>query len=219
MTATIVQLPTNGETRVATETPSAQANSPSRFKRVSLVAGTLPESEGQYGTADPTPIERIYPHLFDQNQQAGHALTHLRSATTYAQAAIDAFGEPDLDAVGGSLAQLATALSTAYPLTEFNPSLGGLVAFIRRAVLAAPVTEISRSGLNALQFVLRGASDSPLLDLEDAAEAIDRLEREGWRGENAVADKIVSILLGDSDVDANEGVQTRLFADLASPSP
>ncbi len=40
-----------------------------------------------------------------------------------AQAAIDAFGEPDLDAVGGSLAQLATALSTAYPLTEFNPSL------------------------------------------------------------------------------------------------
>jgi len=134
------------------------------------------------------------------------------------QAALDAFGEPDLHAVGGSLAQLASALSTAYPLTEFNPSLGGVVAFVRRAVLAAPITDISRSGLNALQFVLRGICDNPMLDLDDAADAIDRLEREGWRGENEIADKIVAALLDDAEFEENEQAQMRLFADVASLS-
>ena len=93
-----------------------------------------------------------------------------------------------------------------------------MIAFVRRAVLAAPITDISRSGLNALQFVLRGISDNPMLDLDDAAEAVDLLEREAWRGDHEVADTIVAALLDDSEFDENEEVQTRLFVDDASPS-
>lgn len=201
-----------------TETRAAFESSPQYFKRVVLSAGTRSERDGSTEIAEPTPVERMYPHLFDQELQAGQALIHIRNAIRYMQATLDAFAEPDLDAAGGSLAQLATALSTAYPLTDFNPSLGGVVAFIRRAVLAASVTDISLSGLNALQFVLRGICDNPLLDLDDAADSIDRLEREGWRGEHEVADKIVAALLGDLEFDENEEVQARLFADSASTS-
>jgi hypothetical protein len=122
----------------------------------------------------------------------------------YVQAALDAFGEPDLDAVRGFLAQVAVTLSTAYPLTEFNGSLGGVVAFVRRAVLATSISDISRSGLNALQSVLREINDNPMIDLDDAAEAINLLERENWHGEHEIASKIVAVLLTDPDSALNE---------------
>lgn len=218
MTATVTLWPDRGAERIATETLAVPATPPSRVKRTSSSGGTAPEAEALTSFSEQMPIDRIYPHLFDQEQKTGQALIHIRSAIGYTQASIDAFGEPDLVAVGGYLAQVATALSAAYLLTEFNPSLGGVVAFIRRAVLAVHITDISRSRLNTLQFALRSLNDNPMLDLDDAADVIDRLEKEGWCGEHALAEKIISALLDDSGLDENGEPQNCVFVNVASPS-
>lgn len=215
MTGTVIPWLRDGQALVATETLANLPTRVPRLKRVSLETGTSsePRSTSNPETSQSTPIDRIYPHLFDQDQQAGQALIQMRSALGYAEASLQAFGEPDLDSMAGSLSQLAVALWKAYPLTEFNPSLGGVVAFVRRAVLSANPAEITRAGLNALKFVLRRITDNPMLGLAEAADAIDRLECEGWRGEHDIAEKIVAALLGDIESDESEDAQTRLFAD------
>lgn len=155
----------------------------------------------------PIPAERIYPHVFDGDLPAGKALVHIRNAMNYARSALDAYGQPDLEAVKSYLAQVAAAMAGAYPMTEFNESLGGVVGFLRRAVLVVDTGELTRSALNALSFALRSISENPMLDLDDAADIVEGLEKEGWRGGHALADEIIQLLLGEGEDDR----QTLLF--------
>jgi hypothetical protein len=149
----------------------------------------------------PISAERIYPHVFDGDLPAGKALVHIGSAMSYARSALDAFAQPDLEAVRSYLAQIAAAMSGAYPKTEFNESLGGVVGFLRRAVLIADTGELTRSALNALSSALRSISENPMLDLDDAADIVELLEKEGWRGGHSLADEIIQLLLGEDEGD------------------
>jgi hypothetical protein len=156
------------------------------------------------------PIERIYPHVFDENVKAGQALNYLRSALSDANAAIDAFGIPDLQAVGSRLAQIAATMSKVHSLTDFNESLGGVVSFIRRATLAAANAELSRSTLNCLIHALELMVANPMLDLDEATDLVDNLTNEGWHGEHILANELIRALLDDSELSDDE-LQTLLF--------
>lgn len=95
-------------------------------------------------------------------------------------------------------------MGSAYPLTEFNESLGGVVAFVRRATLAASSAELSRSALNALVYALQSLVSNPMLDLDEASDFVDKLANEGWQGEHKVADELVATLLYQSALDDHE---------------
>lgn len=156
------------------------------------------------------PVERMYPHVFDEDIKAGQCLVYLRSAINDAHDAIDAFGEPDLQAVGTRLAQIAVTMGKAHSLTEFNESLGGVVSFIRRATLVASNDELSRSALNSLLNVLELAAANPMMDLDEASDLVDKLSNEGWHGEHRLANEIIMALVDSSELPADE-MQALLF--------
>ena len=160
--------------------------------------------------AGPLPVERIYPHVFDETIEAGQALAYIRSAIIDARKAVDAFGEPDLQEVGTRLTQISVAMGKAHALTDFNESLGALISFIRRATLAAITSEVSRSELNTLVNVLALVAANPMIDLDEASDMVDQLSGEGWRGELRLADEIIRALLEDTNL-APEEVQALLF--------
>lgn len=197
---------------LATDTASVFLQERPNLRLRSVASSTSVDDEPISAEPKPIPVDRIYPHVFDQEVQAGQALAHLRGAQEYVRSASEAFGEPDLEAVETSLAQVAVAMAAAYPLTVFNESLGGVVAFVRRATLAASVDNLSRSSLNALAVALRVVTENPMLDLDDAADVVEKLETEGWQGGHRLANEILASLFDESDMDAQQ-VQELLFPD------
>lgn len=214
MTATIIPwnktLPTGpADVARATQPPVSVNNAttpmalePPRLRRSSTFNSTNAVDEAIIREqSGPSPITRIYPHVFDEDLGPGQAYVHIQNAVRDGELAIEAFGEPDLDAVTTHLGQIAAAMRTAYPLTDFNDSLGGVVAFIRRATLVASIGELSRSALNALVYALRSIASNPMLDLEEASDLVDKLANEGWHGEHKVADELVAALIDQSGLD------------------
>ncbi len=157
------------------------------------------------------PIDRIYPHLFDESTTEGQVRIHIGGALKDAQRALNAFGELDYELIGSSLACIASGMAQAHKNTTFNESLGAVVSFIRRATLIASSAEISRSELNALVLVLRAIDKNPMVDIEEAAELIDQLEGHGWVGNHDVTDALISALFDEVDVVKTEDVQVSLF--------
>lgn len=155
------------------------------------------------------PVERIYPHVFDDDK-AGQALIYLRAAIDDAKGAIDAFGEPDIPAVDSRLSQIAVLMGKTHPLTVFNESFGAVVSFVRRATLAASSTELSRSALNSLVHVLELSASNPMLDLDEATDLIEKLASEGWKGEHQLASELLMALADDYGMTTDD-MQALLF--------
>lgn len=159
------------------------------------------------------PVKKIYPHVFDENTKAGQSLVYLRNAINDAKVAIDAFGEPDLQAVGTRLSQIAVTMGKVYSLSDFNASLSGVVSFIRRASLAVSNEELTRSALNCLVHALEMITANPMLDLDEASDLVDKLASDGWRGEHKIVNELIVALADDNDMTTNE-LQALLFSKL-----
>lgn len=166
--------------------------------------------QAELSVAGHLPVERIYPHVFDEDKKSGQALNYLRSAVSDAKAAIDSIGVPDMQTVGTRLVQIAATMSKTYPLTDFNESLGGVVSFIRRATLAAPSADLSRSTLNCLAHVLELMVANPMLDLDEASDLVEKLTHDGWHGEHILANELIRALSDDTELTADE-LQILLF--------
>ena len=168
-----------------------------------------PVSDNRPVELAPLPAERVYPHVFDDSESAGQAIELIRQAHSDSKVAIDAFGEADLEAVQERFTLIAAAAAKAYPLTEFNLSLGAVVSYTRRAALFTNASDVTRSALNALVSALQSMLDNPMLNLMDAAEITDRLSTEGWKGEHQSVDQIIEVLLGDLPLEKTD--QLELF--------
>lgn len=162
---------------------------------------------------NPSPIERVYPHLFDDAGPANQFRIYISKALRDAQLALESFGEADLESVGSRLTLVATTMGGAHPLTNFNESLGAVVSFVRRATLTASYADITRSALNALVHVLQSAITDPMLDLDEASDLVDKLSSEGWRGEHGVVNELIAVLLDDLDTEAGAEIQAQLFSE------
>lgn len=149
------------------------------------------------------PVERIYPHAFDDSDMAGQARVFVLKALEDARLALESFGEADLGSIGTRLSLIAAAMNSAHPLTEFNENLGAVVSFIRRAMLTMSGSDTTRPALNALVHVLQSLSLNPMIDLDDASDLVDKLVNEGWRGEHGIADELVAALFADSDAEVH----------------
>jgi len=157
------------------------------------------------------PIERVYPHLFDDEGPASLVRSHISNALKDSQQALESFGEADLESVGTLLILIATKMSSVHPLTEFNESLGAVVSFVRRATLTASSPDITRSALNALVHVLQSAAANPMLDLDEASDLVDKLSAEGWHGEHKIVSDLVAVLLDDINAETDAEVQIQMF--------
>lgn len=160
-----------------------------------------------------SPAERIYPHIFDSENESGQAREFLIMALKDAQTALESYGEADLASVNTRLSNIATAMSKAHLVTEFNESLGAVVSYLRRSMLTASAVDTSRTALNALVHVLQYLSKNPMIDLDDAAELVDKLSNEGWEGEHSFAETVTAALLDDLETDDEVSAQTTLFED------
>lgn len=144
-------------------------------------------------------VERIYPHAFDGSVTAGSARKNILNALADARDALDSFNDGDFQSLSTRLTIIAATMKDTHKLTEFNESLGGVVSYIRRATLTANVTELTRSSLNALIYVLNQISDNPMVDLDDASELIDHLSSEGWTGEHSFSKEVIDVLFGEKE--------------------
>ena len=158
------------------------------------------------------PQEQLYPHLFDENLAPGEARMLVISALKDANLALDAFGDGDLAAIESRLALVASTMKRTHHLTSFNESYGSVVSFIRRATLRANPGDVNRSGLNALVQSLDSLSANPSMDLDEAADLIDLLSDEGWKGEHEATSTLLKFLFDESDLNENENLQSELFA-------
>jgi len=156
-------------------------------------------------------VKRIYPHVFDDEVISGQARVNLLSALDDARLALEAFGEADIQSISTRLTLIATTMSNTHRATEFNESLGAVVSFLRRSMLTASAAEITRPALNALVHVIQHLSNNPMIDLDEAAEMVDKLSTEGWQGEEGFADALISTLLDDLDTGKEATAQQRLF--------
>ncbi|MCR4304884.1 MAG: hypothetical protein NUV63_11805 [Gallionella sp.] len=160
-----------------------------------------------------SPIERVYPHLFDDEGPANLVRSYISNALKDAQQALESFGEADLESVGTLLILVATKMSSAHPLSEFNESLGAVVSYVRRATLTASNADITRSALNALVHVLQSASANPMLDLDEASDLVEKLTAEGWHGEHKVVSELVAALLDDINAETDAEAQIQMFTE------
>ena len=104
-------------------------------------------------------------------------------------------------------------MSTIYPHTKFNEPLGASISYIRRATLLTSIDDISRSSLNSLIQALDFINDNPYLTLDEATDLIDKLSKEGWKGELDLSSELISALLGTgefSDISNVESAQSTL---------
>lgn len=53
-----------------------------------------------------------------------------------------------------------------------------------------------------------------MLALDEAADLVDKLSAEGWRGEHGISDAIVSALFGDVTTEDDSEVQIGFFEDV-----
>lgn len=171
-----------GEGDVATNRPSSD--------NWSTVSRDLDARVSAMRASDAT----LYPHLFDTNQAPGQVLTFIKNAESDAREALDAFNNGNFPELSSRLTYIAGAAGQAFPLTTFNEDFGVVVAFIRRATLAADAWAIERSALNVLITVLRELSKRPALDLDEAGAMVDKLRNEGWDGRHAGAEALLAEL-------------------------
>ena len=82
-----------------------------------------------------------------------------------------------------------------YPHTAFNPALGAVVSFVRRATLSADPNEMSLPGVMALGKSIHTILNAPLIALDEAVDVIELLEKNGWKGEHKAVDEFVKALL------------------------
>lgn len=151
-----------------------------------------------------SPVDRIYPHIFDEAAETGQAVNYINSALNDAQSALDAFDDTDFQTINTRITQVASAMKQAYPLTLFNESLGIVISYIRRAALAASIDDISYASLNALVHVLQSIAFNPMIDLDDASDLVDKLSDQGWNGEHKTANQLIDTLLNNTEFNENE---------------
>ncbi|MFN0313484.1 MAG: hypothetical protein ACKVQA_00365 [Burkholderiales bacterium] len=142
---------------------------------------------------------RAYPLAYDPEGPAGPALSLLGEVRDLAASIVDAYSDSDMATVGSRLAMSAALLSKAYPHTAFNPALGAVVSFLRRATLIADVTQCGLEELMALAKAARHLAENPLISLDDSAELVIELEGQGWAGADSDIAKFVSAVFGDLD--------------------
>lgn len=195
------------------ETVLAENDVVPMFSSREISGSELRDGQAESKKAEALPVERMYPHVFDENIKTGQAIIYLRNALDDVNVAIDAFGEPDFGAVGTRLTQIAVTMGKAHALTDFNESLGAVVSFIRRATLAVSNDELSRSALNSLAHVLGFMATNPMMDLDEASDLVDKLSNDGWRGEHRLANELIMALVDSSGLPSDE-VQALLFPDV-----
>jgi hypothetical protein len=155
------------------------------------------------------PVDRIYPHIFDENTDAGSMLILVRNAHNDAELALESFAAPDLQGVATYLTSVSNLIRESHRYAEFNRSLGALLSFLRRATLVTPIESINRSALNALVSSLHSITSNPMLDLDDASMLIEQLLNEGWMGELESVEQLIADVLSNL-----EEPQKQLFDDL-----
>lgn len=188
---------------------------PNEFERSEIITQPVITTTGAIEDSKETkgellPVNRIYPHVYDENIQAGQVHISLQAAISDTREALNAIGVPDLQAISSRLTNVAAAMKRAHLLTDFNESLGGVVSYIRRAALATPIDDVDRSALNSLLQVLQAMEANPMLDLDDAADLVDKLANEGWRGEHDLANELIKSLFSDCE-EVPEDLQSLLF--------
>lgn len=155
-------------------------------------------------SSEKSSVIKLYPHLFDEETEAGAVIACMRNALRDAELALDAYDDNDFQELSTRIFQIAAAMKKASPLTTFNESLGAVVSYIRRATLAIDIVDISRSALNALIQALHSIIDNPMLDLDDASDLVDNLSDHHWNGDHQGARRLVAVLLKDFESDNDE---------------
>lgn len=161
-------------------------------KRITTVESTVVQTTQQLHAIEP---QRVYPHAYDPSGITGPSLTLLNSAAEEASVATSEYSDGNLEGVASRMNFIAVLTAKAYPHTAFNPSLGATVSFIRRATLSADPSELTFPALMGLTKAIKKLANTPLLSLDDAAEIIDMLEGQGWRGEHHAVAQFVNALL------------------------
>jgi hypothetical protein len=140
--------------------------------------------------------ERAYPHMYDPEAgQSGAAMSLIGRAKTEAAAALDAWGESNLDEVSSRLSLVATNVAAAHRYTAFNESLGAVVSYVRRAVLCAAVPDLETQQLMLLARSLVSLHQQPMVSLDEATDMIEELENAGWRGRHSDVAAFVAALV------------------------
>lgn len=151
------------------------------------------------GGRETVPSTSAYPHLYDLTMPAGKAMQHVSQALADAQKALEAYGEGDLEAVQSELGLVAAQLAAAHPLVDFSRDFASVLAFIRRASIAASAADVDREMLNALVAAVRKLLETPTISLMDAAMLTQKLEEHGWRGTHRAVEELLRALLDEPD--------------------
>ena len=185
------------------------------LQRISKNINITGEEQDQYifNVATPISTDRIYPHIFDPETQAGQVIPLIQYALNDATLAIETYGQPDMHATISHLTNVAAAMKSANQLINFNKSLNGVVSYIRRATLTADINNVSRSSLNTLVNTLQSILTNPMLDLDDASDLVEKLSSDGWAGELEVVEALIAALLADTEDDE---IQTELFTEITA---
>ncbi|MBL8377241.1 MAG: hypothetical protein JNM79_05200 [Burkholderiales bacterium] len=162
------------------------------------------------GSSSTEPSEILYPHAFDENEEIGQSLKLLSLARQDIEVALDAFSSANFEEVGTRLSCVSVTIAKAYEISQAHKEFRTILAFIRRAVLFASPTEISRSALNELATSLAFLSTKPFLDLDEIADLSERLIREGLVGSHPVSNEVLKALL--DEIPADTAKQLGLFA-------
>lgn len=160
------------------------------------------------------PIGRLYPQLLDSDTSHGRLSVLVKDALDDCRRAVDSYQAGDVATIDSCLANIAAVMQEAYGQSEFNDNLGAVISFVRRAAIAASAVEVSLSSLNALVNALSSISHNPFMDLSEAADLVDSLSDEGWRGEHQAVSAMLECFIGKSDsidVHQNACLQPELF--------
>lgn len=175
----------------------------------------LKKEDADAQTLGDAPLNRrAYPSVFDADSPSAPALLILSNAVQETVKAIDCYSDSDLEGVGNRLDVIAALMSQAHSNAGFNPALGAMVSFIRRAALFASPTEVSLPQLMSLAKVIRRMHEDPLISLDSATDFIDELKTQNWIGANPAIAALVSALFQE-DPDAvskavNESVMVKV---------
>lgn len=157
-------------------------------------------------------IRRAYPSVFDADSPSAPALLILSSAVQETVKAIDCYSDSDLEGVGTRLDIIAALMSQAHSDAGFNPALGAMVSFIRRAALFASPTEVNLPQLMSLAKVIRRMHEDPLISLDSATDFIDELKTQNWVGANPAIAALVSALFQEAPDAASDTVNEIVLA-------
>jgi hypothetical protein len=142
--------------------------------------------------------KRAYPHLLEAAQPA---IALVEGALQDARAALESYGEGDFDGIGSRLSLIAAQCAEAHEWTTFNESFGAVVSFVRRASIAADVTQIGRNQLNGLILSLTELVSNPMIDLAHAGDLVTALSEGGWEGEDDSVRRLIAEILGDAEAE------------------